>query len=284
MNKSFTFTAILSLLVGVAHAQEMPLLQIHLERSDIENLIAVQKQKTLAQKVVELRRIYPDLEFGRLPDNSEEDGRLIRKYDSAAGGHARILLKSPTPAGALPRELIHYFIDRARLAKYPEKMENEKQSYPSMLTSEFITINHKLMNAILHADNSAKRHWQARLTLNMLERHLSDAGEDVEAITFLIKHREELGLNENDIFRQYQELQRDLDVISERATILMEGATQGLNASYTSMEEILKWQPLADRLLGVFERLEEIETYVQQLDFLKNPAPGGTYTCEILVL
>jgi hypothetical protein len=284
MNKYFTFTAILSLLACFAHAQQMPLLQIELEQKDIENLIAVQKQKTLAQKIVQLTQMYPDLEFGQLPDDADEDGMLIRKYDDTAGIRPKILLKSPTPVDALPRELIHYFIDRARLAKYPEGMENERQSFMRMLRSESTMINHKLMSAILHSDNSAIMHWQARLTRNILERHLSDAAENIEAITFLIKHHEEIGLKERDLFRQYKQLQRNFDLISDRATMIMEGATRGLNANHTNIEQVLKWQPLADRLIGIFERLEEIEAYIQELNFMQDPPSNDAHTCEILVL
>jgi hypothetical protein len=264
----------------------MPLLQIELEQKDIENLITVQKQKTLTQKIAQLTQMYPELEFGQLPDDVDEDSLLIRKYDNTTGGHPQILLKSPTPVDALPRGLIHYFIDRVRFAKYPEEMKNERQSFMRMLRSESIMINHKLMSAVLHSDNAAQMHWQAKLILNILERHLSEAGENIEAITFLIKHHEEIGLKEGDLFRQYKELQTNLDLISDRATmtLLMEGATQGLNASHTNMEEVLKWQPLADRLLGIFERLEEIESYIQELDFMRNPPSDSAHACEILVL
>jgi hypothetical protein len=264
----------------------MPLLQIELEQKDIENLIAVQKQKTLTQKIAQLTQMYPELEFGQLRDEADEDSLLIRKYDNTTSDRPQILLRSPTPVDALPRQLIHYFIDRARLAKYPQEMENEKQSYTRMLRSESIMINHKLMSAILHSDKSAKMHWQARLTLNILERHLNDAGENIEAITFLIKHREEIGLKEGDLFEQYTVLQRNLDFISDQATmtLLMEGAAHGLNASHTSMEEVLKWQPLTDRLLGIFERLEEIEAYIQELDFMQNPPSSSAHACETLVL
>ena len=93
MNKSFTFTVILSLAACFAHAEQMPLLQINLEQKDIENLISIQKQKSLAQKIAYAAKLYPDLEFGRLPEDADEDGRLVRKYDNPASSRPKILLK-----------------------------------------------------------------------------------------------------------------------------------------------------------------------------------------------
>jgi len=276
MNKSFIFTAILSLLTCFANAQQMPLLQMRLDKNDVENLFAIQRQKSFSNKIVQLSKLYPELEFGRLPEDADEDGRYIRKFDGS-GGRPKILIKLSASPQTLPRELLHYFIDLARSRKYPEEMERQRQSYARMLRTESMLYNHKLMSAILHADRSAKMEWQAKLTLNMLEREITYDGENIEALVFLLKHYLELGLEGQDLRPQYKELQRSLENFSQRATILMEGATHGLSSRHARMEEVLNWQPLADRLLGVFERLEAIESFLQRMSAMSIAG------CEVLV-
>lgn len=262
MNKYFKFIATLSLPACVAQAQQMPLLQVDIDRKDIQNLIAVQRHKTIAQKVVQLTRFYPELEFGRLADEADEDVKFIRKYDSPASNRPKILLKWPASEATLPRALIHYFIDRARLRKYHEVTEAERRSFRRLLMAEFAEIKHGLSGAAGRSDDALKALWQARLTLNVLERQLAGAGEDIESVHFLLQHREEIGLAGEDLTQQYKELQKNLDVISSQAILLVDEAA--------AMEEVLKWPPLADRLLGVFDRLEEIEAHVG----LPDPSPN----------